>query len=55
MKTITITEEQIKSLENVVDYLYLDEIKDYKANGKPKGHIFTDLYTLAGLLLIIKK
>lgn len=55
MKTITITKEQVKSLENVVDYLYFDEVKDYNANDKPKSHIFTDIYALAGLLLIIKK
>ncbi len=44
-------ENEIKSLEKVIDYSFEDEVHDWHAQGKPKeGHIFHDLYALAGVL-----
>jgi hypothetical protein len=38
------------ALKSVVDYLYHDEEKHWKEAGRPKNHIFRDVFQLNGLL-----
>ena len=49
-----LTKEQqqklIKSIEEVIDYLWIDEKKHYSENEKPKVHIYKTLKTIKKLI-----
>ena len=32
-----------RSLERIIQYLFLDEIRDWEAQGKPRNHIYRDV------------
>lgn len=37
----------LEALNRLVNYVYDDEIKDFKAQGEPKEHIFNDIKLVA--------
>ncbi len=38
------------AVQEIVNYLYVDEQKDFEASGKPKQHIFRDIRLVANWL-----
>lgn len=38
---------ELEALDNLINYNYEQEHKDFEANGKPKNHIFRDIEILS--------
>ncbi len=45
------TQEQIQSIKNIINYMEKDEHKDWEENGKPTNHIYTDIQELKYLII----
>lgn len=43
------TDAQLDAVRKVVNYLERDEWKDWDVSGRPDGHIYTSVRTLAGM------
>ena len=45
-----LTDQELKHLKTVIDYLYNDERKDYENEGQDKDHIFVSVLGLQEIM-----
>ena len=47
---MSLNNDQIESLERIINYMYDDEEKSYEEHAEPSNHIFRDVVILKRLL-----
>lgn len=48
MKTVKISQETLESIAEIINYLYLDEEKNWEECNEPEEHIFKDIRMVLG-------